>query len=56
MKVEIPRRVLAEALNCVAVRARWYETRGYDVPTSTMTALRHLAELLGVDSSTVGPT
>lgn len=56
MKAEIPRNVLAEALDCVAVRARWYETRGYRVPTATMAALRHLAQLLGVDPMEVGPT
>jgi hypothetical protein len=55
MKAAIPTRLLREALYCVAVRARWYETRGYRVPRDTMDTLRHLADLLGVNPTEVGP-
>lgn len=45
---------LAEALDALAVRARWYETRGYNVPARTLDALRAIAAALGVDPTTVG--
>lgn len=41
--------VAMEALDCVAVRARWYETRGIVVPQRTMRALQALARHVGVD-------
>lgn len=45
---------MQEALDALAVRARWYETRGYDVPARTLDALRAIAATLGVDPTTVG--
>ena len=55
MTVDLPRAVLAEALDAIAVRARWYETRRYDVPDRVMTALRAIAATLGVNPAKVGP-
>jgi hypothetical protein len=58
--IGMTRDIAIEALDCVAVRARWYETRGMVVPQRTMRALQELARYVGTmpvphPSDRVGP-
>lgn len=51
----IPSAVLAEALDALCVRARWYERRCYETPPETLRAIRYIAGLLDVDATKIGP-
>lgn len=49
----LPSPILAESIDALAVRARWYETRNYRVPDAIISALRYLCDMRGVDASAV---
>ena len=51
---QLSRRVIIEAADALGVRARWYETRGYEVPKPIMEALQRCCAAVGVDPMKVG--
>lgn len=50
----IPDRVVAEAIDALAVRCRWYERRLYETPPRTLEALRYFCHIAGVSPIDVG--
>lgn len=49
----LTRDVIVEAVDALAVRARWYVVRQHGIPAMTMTSLRSMCAAVGLDPAKV---
>jgi len=54
LRVPLSTDVIVTAIDALALRARWYERRLYDVPADVTKALRVMCAAVGLDPDKVG--